>query len=79
MKFIISKITRKFQANFKLKVLYHLEDKLQELYTKAMTLKQLRSQSNSLEDGVLIKLLEYARIHFDKLIILTNFFRNSLA
>ena len=59
------KYIKKLSNNaFKFKVLYHLEDKLQELYTKAMTLKQLRSQSNSLEDGVLIKLLEYAKIQF---------------
>jgi len=35
-------------------VLLHLEDKLQELYNKAMTLKALKSQSNSCVDEDLI-------------------------
>ena len=39
-------------------VLLHLEDKLQELYTKAITLNQLKSQSSQIDDASLINLME---------------------
>ena len=43
---------------FCLKVLLHLEDKLQELYTKALTLNQLKSQSSQIDDNSLIQIME---------------------
>ena len=39
-------------------VLLHLEDKLQELYTKSITLNQLKSQSHQIEDSTLMQLME---------------------
>ena len=35
-----------------------MEDKLQELYTKAITLNQIKSQSSQLDDNTLINLME---------------------
>jgi len=40
-------------------VLLHLEDKLQELYNKAITLKALKSQANSgVDTGLILELME---------------------
>lgn len=39
-------------------VLLHVEDKLQEFYNKAMTLNQLKSQSNLVDNQLLIQLME---------------------
>lgn len=39
-------------------VLLHLEDKLQEFYNKAITLNQLKSQSSSIGNDMLIQLME---------------------
>lgn len=35
-----------------------MEDKLQELYTKAITLNQLKSQSSQIDDNTLLNLME---------------------